>query len=212
MMGSPFQARRAILKRGLLSTVRQGLLLSSSLLNSLLSGVSLASGSLVLGGGSLVLGAGLVLNAVAAETPPASARPPQQLPITAQWCLSGQSRCIGLEVARTMQQQSFGMQRRPRLAQLRGMWFPYSTPTPVRFWMHLTPEPLDMIFVRDGRVLMVVAEARPCMHLPCPSYGPDTPVDGVVELAGGEAARLGIRAGTPVAISPLSRPLAAAGP
>ena len=197
MIRAPFQARRAILKRGLLSGV------------GLARGIGLATG-IGLASGSLALGAGLVLDAVAAETSPA--RPPQQLPISAQWCLSGPTRCIGLEVARTMQQQSFGMQRRPRLAPLRGMWFPYSTPTPVRFWMHLTPEPLDMIFVRDGRVLMVVAEARPCMHLPCPSYGPDAPVDGVVELAGGEAARLGIRAGTPVAISPLSRPLAAAGP
>jgi hypothetical protein len=185
MLHPPSQARRPYLNR------------------SLLSGAGLAIGA-------LALGTGLLPDAVAADTPPA--RPPQHLPITAQWCLSGQATCIGLEVARTMQQQSFGMQRRPRLAPLRGMWFPYSTPTPVRFWMHLTPEPLDMIFVRDGRVLMVVAEARPCMHLPCPSYGPDAPVDGVVELAGGEAARLGIRVGSPVAISPLSRPPAAAGP
>jgi uncharacterized membrane protein (UPF0127 family) len=66
--------------------------------------------------------------------------------------------------------------------------------------------------VREGRVLMVVAEARPCMHLPCPNFGPDAPVDGVVELAGGEAARLGIKAGTPIAIRPLSLPPAAAGP
>jgi uncharacterized membrane protein (UPF0127 family) len=143
-----------------------------------------------------------------------AARPPQQLPITAQWCLSGQPVCIGLEVARTPQQQSFGLQRRPRLAPLRGMWFPYSTPTPVRFWMHLTPEPLDMLFVRDGRVVTVVAQARPFMHLPCPSYGPGTPVDGVVELAGGEAARLGLKAGTPVTITPLplSRSPGAAAP
>ena len=152
---------------------------------------------------------GLVQGVAVAGLP---AAPPQQLPITAQWCLSSQPLCIGLEVARTMQQQSFGLQRRPRLAPLRGMWFPYSTPTPVRFWMHLTPEPLDMIFVRDGRVVTVVAEARPCMHLPCPSYGPGTPVDGVVELAGGEAARLGIGAGSPVTITTLSRPPAAAAP
>lgn len=161
-------------------------------------------------GHGLGAASGLSLGAVAADVPPA--RPPQQLPITAQWCLSDRPRCIGLEVARTLQQQSFGLQRRPRLAPLRGMWFPYSTPTPVRFWMHLTPEPLDMLFVRDGRVLLVVTEARPCMHLPCPSYGPDTPVDGVLELAGGEAARLGIRVGTPVAITNLGRPAATAAP
>lgn len=150
------------------------------------------------------------LGVTAAETP--APRPPQRLPITAQWCLNGQNQCIGLEVARTMQEQTFGLQRRPRLAPLRGMWFPYNTPTPVRFWMHLTPEPLDMLFVRDGRVLMVLPDVKPCMHLPCPNYGPDAPVDGVIEVAAGEAARLGINTGTPVVINALSRPLAAAGP
>lgn len=140
----------------------------------------------------------------------APAGPPQYLPISEQWCLSRPRRCIELEVARSQQQQIFGLQRRPRLAPLRGMWFPYSTPTPVRFWMHLTPEPLDMIFVREGRVQAIETMVKPCMQLPCPSYGPGVPVDGVIELAGGEAARLGIRAGTAVAITPLNRPRAAA--
>lgn len=143
----------------------------------------------------------------------AAAPPPQTLPISAQWCLTprsdAQGPCIGLEVARTTQQQSWGLQRRPRLAPLRGMWFPYSSPTPVRFWMHLTPEPLDMIFVHNRQVVMVVAEAQPCMRLPCRSYGPDGPVDGVIELAGGEAARLGISPGSPVVIQPLLKPLPA---
>jgi uncharacterized membrane protein (UPF0127 family) len=39
--------------------------------------------------------------------------------------------------------------------------------------------------------------------LPCPSYGSGDLVDGVVELGAGEAARLGIRVGTPVEIRSL---------
>ena len=148
-----------------------------------------------------------------AQTKPSQPnQPPQQLPLGAQWCLKTPTQCIALEVARTPQQQSFGLQRRPRLAPLRGMWFPYSTPTPALFWMHLTPEPLDMIFVGEGRVVAVVAQAKPCMRLPCRSYGPGVPVDGVVELAGGEAARLGITPGTPVQITDLNPQRPAAGP
>jgi uncharacterized membrane protein (UPF0127 family) len=75
------------------------------------------------------------------------------------------------------------------------MWFPYAMPSPLRFWMHRTPEPLDIIFLRQGRVIAIAA-AIPCMRLPCPTYGPDEPADGVVELAAGEAQRLGIRVGS----------------
>jgi uncharacterized membrane protein (UPF0127 family) len=44
------------------------------------------------------------------------------------------------------------------------------------------------------------------MNLPCRSYGPDTPVDGVLELAAGQAAMLGITVGTPVRIEQLPAP------
>jgi uncharacterized membrane protein (UPF0127 family) len=96
-----------------------------------------------------------------------------------------------------------GLQLRPPLPSLRGMWFPYTPPAVARFWMHRTPEPLDMLFIAGGRVIAVQRAARPCMNLPCRSYGPDTPVDGVLELAAGQAAELGITVGTPVRITPL---------
>jgi uncharacterized membrane protein (UPF0127 family) len=123
--------------------------------------------------------------------------PPQTLPVTARWCLEPAKGpvCIGLEVADTPQRQAWGLQMRPRLPALRGMWFPYAMPSPLRFWMHRTPEPLDIIFLRQGRVIAIAA-AIPCMRLPCPTYGPDEPADGVVELAAGEAQRLGIRVGS----------------
>ncbi len=97
-----------------------------------------------------------------------------------------------------------GLQMRPPLPPLRGMWFPYAPPAPARFWMHRTPEPLDMLFIRDGRVIALESSVPPCMHLPCPSYGPDTPVDGVLELGAGQAAALGITVGTSLRITPLA--------
>ena len=85
---------------------------------------------------------------------PALARPPQFLPIEARWCLPG-GRCIGLEVPRGERQFSFGLQLRPALPTLRGMWFDFGSPTLARFWMHRTPEPLDMLFIRDQRVVAI---------------------------------------------------------
>jgi len=157
---------------------------------------------------ALATGIGLT---IATTLPAIAAPPPQWLQATAQWCLpqTSPAACIALEVAGSPQQQSWGLQRRGPLPSLRGMWFPYSTPTPARFWMHLTPEPLDMVFIRNQQVIAVVPQAQPCMRLPCRSYGPGVPVDGVVELAGGEAARLGITVGTAAVVLPLVTPLPA---
>lgn len=139
----------------------------------------------------------------------APAAPPQYLPVTAEWCLPPdasrpQPTCIQLEVARSPLQQSWGLMGRPPLAPLRGMWFPYPEPTPLRFWMHRTPAPLDMLFLREGRVIAIEAAARPCPRLPCPSYGPSEPADGVVELGAGQAAALGLSVGSPAVIRPLA--------
>ena len=146
-------------------------------------------------------GAGLGLPAIGALlcgfTPP-----PQWLPVSAQWCLASK-RCIALEVADTPEKQSKGLQLRPSLPPLRGMWFPYSPPSLARFWMHRTPEPLDMLFVLGGRVVAIEAHTKPCLHLPCRSYGPDQAVDGVLELAAGQAAAQGIQVGSPVRIEPV---------
>jgi len=144
--------------------------------------------------------------------PTATPPPPQFLPIEARWCLEAPAPapspattppCIDLEVARTFQQQSWGLMKRPPLPPLRGMWFPYDQPQTLKFWMHHTPAPLDMLFLRGGRVIAIEAGAKPCPHLPCRSYGPDEPADGVVELAAGEAARLGLQVGAPARITPL---------
>lgn len=127
------------------------------------------------------------------------AAPPQQLPITAQWCVR-EDRCIALEVARTAEQQRIGLMQRPALPPLRGMWFPFERPQPLRFWMFNTLAPLDMVFLREGRVIAVEAQVPPCASLPCPSYGPVLPADGVIELGPGEAQRLGIAIGAQVTI------------
>ncbi|MCP9808035.1 DUF192 domain-containing protein [Cyanobium sp. HWJ4-Hawea] len=130
------------------------------------------------------------------------AAPPQYLPVEAQWCLA-KGPCIQLEVPNTPQQYAWGLQLRPPLSPLRGMWFRFEPAGVQRFWMHRTPEPLDILFVRNGQVLAIEAKVPPCMHLPCRSYGPDLPVDGVIELAAGRSQQLGIGIGSPVTIRPV---------
>ena len=152
--------------------------------------------------------------------------PPQHLPIEARWCPAGgppsgsgpqgprratatagpgarpspKAGCVALEVPRTWHQYTLGLQLRPPLPAGRGMWFAYRPAQVARFWMHRTPQPLDMVFVRNGRVIAIETAAAPCMRLPCPSYGPNEPVDGVLELAAGKASRYDLRVGSPLRV------------
>ncbi len=77
------------------------------------------------------------------------------------------------------------------------MWFRFLPAQAVGFWMHKCIVPLDLVFIRDGKVVEVKAQLPPCPRLPCPSYIPKEPVDGVIELQAGRAAALGIKAGSP---------------
>jgi len=117
---------------------------------------------------------------------------------------------IGLEVAQTPEEQARGLMYRPTLARDRGMLFTFDPPQIVTFFMKNVLIPLDIIFLKDGQVLEIAANVPPCTTSPCPLYFPavesaqasePTPVDQVIELRGGRAAELGLRAGDFVSIS-----------
>lgn len=104
-------------------------------------------------------------------------------------------RAIGLEVARTPQEQEIGLMFRTELPEDRGMLFPIEPARNVRFWMRNVLIELDMIFVREGVVQAIIPNVPPCLSENCPNYGPDVPVDGVIELRGGRAAQLELKVG-----------------
>ena len=132
---------------------------------------------------------------------------PQHLPITAKWCLP--QGCIGLEVPQTPQQYPTGLMQRPPLGPWRGMWFRFQPQQHVHFWMKDCIAPLDLVYVRDGRVQQIKANVPPCNAMPCPKYSSDAPVDGVIELRAGRAAELGLKPGSPAAPTPGSTGLGA---
>lgn len=104
-------------------------------------------------------------------------------------------RPIGLEVARTPQAQAIGLMYRTEIPDDRGMFFPIEPARNVSFWMRNVFVELDMIFLREGVVQAIIPNVPPCLTENCPSYGPDVPVDGAIELRGGMAAQLGLKVG-----------------
>jgi uncharacterized membrane protein (UPF0127 family) len=52
--------------------------------------------------------------------------------------------------------------------------------------------PLDMVFIQEGKIKAIENNVPPCTIDPCPVYGPDIPIDTVIELKGGRASELNL--------------------
>ncbi len=110
-------------------------------------------------------------------------------------CFKGE--CISVEIARTMDEQTRGLQGRESLADHTGMLFIFDTPQPYRFWMKDTLIPLDMIWLNSNQhVVYVSANVPPCKNMPCATYGPSVSAQYVLELNANSAAALGIKVGS----------------
>ncbi len=110
------------------------------------------------------------------------------------WIESGGARHrFRVELAETPAQHARGLMFRTDLAPDAGMLFDYGAPRHVSMWMKNTLVPLDMLFIAaDGEIVRIARWTTPLSLEPVPSPGP---VAGVLELRGGTADRLGLRAG-----------------
>ena len=105
----------------------------------------------------------------------------------------GKTHAFNVELATTPAERAQGLMFRRSLAPDAGMLFDFGRSEPVSMWMENTLIPLDMLFIAaDGRVVNIAQRAVPMDRTPIPSKGP---VKGVLELAGGTASRLGLKAG-----------------
>ncbi|AGT07879.1 hypothetical protein JCM7686_0770 [Paracoccus aminophilus JCM 7686] len=106
---------------------------------------------------------------------------------------------ISVEIADTEAERARGLMFREHLGEKEGMLFIYDSPRPVAFWMKNTVIPLDMVFLdARGVIRLIHSNARPHDETPIPGAAPgdDDPARlMVLELAGGEAARLGLEPG-----------------
>jgi uncharacterized protein len=131
------------------------------------------------------------------NTPSPDAGIAQNLPTQILRVVSGgKTHKFTVMMARTDAEQEVGMMWRLKVAPNHGMLFPLSSTRPAAFWMRNTLIPLDIIYIRkNGQIANIAANATPQSLRPIPSNGP---VNAVLEIAGGRAAALGIKAGDSV--------------
>ena len=98
-----------------------------------------------------------------------------------------------VEMATSVSQQERGLMFRKELASDAGMLFDFGDEGPRAFWMKNTLIPLDMLFIKaNGIVARIASNAKPLSEDSIPSY---EPVRAVLEIPGGRAAQLGLKAG-----------------
>ncbi len=139
----------------------------------------------------LALSLALVLG-LRAQTP----TPPQEIRIMRGTTDEELAR-FTVEIADEPAEQQRGLMERPTLAPEAGMLFIFPESMPRAFWMMNTWIALDMLFIDgDKRILNIQENAMPCQApRPCVSYPSAAPARYVLEIAGGRARALGIRAG-----------------
>ncbi len=100
---------------------------------------------------------------------------------------------FSVEVMRTPPELEKGLMFRTSMPADRGMLFDFHSEQSVMMWMKNTYIPLDMIFMdKTGKVVGIVANAKPMseqiLSVLAPTYA-------VLELNGGEAAKIGLKLG-----------------
>jgi len=109
-----------------------------------------------------------------------------------------------LEVAATPGARARGLAGRNEVPPGTGMLFVFPRPAPEPFWMKGCRVSLDIAWLdRDGRVVHLEEGLPPCREEPCPTWAPDRPASYVIEVAAGEARRLGLVPGAVVLLAPL---------
>ena len=99
---------------------------------------------------------------------------------------------LDVQIADTSDERQTGLMGRESLSPYDGMAFLWEEPVVSSFWMKDTLIPLSIAFWDD---------MDPCTQDPCPSYGPDEPFVGAVEVDRGALEERGVTVGDRVELT-----------
>ena len=104
---------------------------------------------------------------------------------------------IAVEVAQSAQEQARGLGGRSSLSKGRGMLFPFNAAKPRVFWMKGMLIPLDILWIREGKIVAIDANVAPPRSHEAPAILSHV-ADLVLEVPAGFVQEVGIRIGQSV--------------
>lgn len=108
---------------------------------------------------------------------------------------------VATEIARTFEQKARGLGGRDALAWGHGMLFPYERPDFLSFWMKDMRFSIDIVWIRDGRIVEIAHQVPWSPEGPGPTLRPRELADAVLEVPAGYAQAHGWRRGDRVEVS-----------
>jgi len=109
-------------------------------------------------------------------------------------------RRVAVEIADTPQKQALGLGERDHLPWGHGMFFPYERPGFRSFWMKGMRFSIDIIWMRDGRIVQIDANVPFEEGGNGPTLQPRSLIDAVLEVPAGYVTAHGWRKGDRVLI------------
>ena len=111
---------------------------------------------------------------------------------------------IPVEIADSSAEQQKGLGERDRLAWGTGMYFPYAKPAFVAFWMKGMRFAIDIVFLREGRIVEIHPQVPFEPGGNGPTIRPRSLADAVLEVPAGYAAASGWQVGDRVGFARVS--------
>jgi uncharacterized protein len=112
---------------------------------------------------------------------------------------------LPVELAESRAEQEKGLGERDALAWGTGMYFPYARPGFFTFWMKGMRFPIDIVYVREGRIVEIFPQVPFEKGGNGPTIRPSSLADGVIEVPAGYAAVSGWQVGDRVRLERLNR-------
>lgn len=106
--------------------------------------------------------------------------------------IAGEAMKVEVEIAQTDEERAIGLMNRKSMAEMHGMLFVWPEARHNVFWMKDTLIPLDMMFIKDGKVVAIAPMAKPMDETP---VDPGLDSDRVLEMNGGWASAHGVTLG-----------------
>lgn len=112
-----------------------------------------------------------------------------------------------IDVAKTPKDKEIGLSSKKSIPTDYGMYFPFDKPDYYAFWMKNMSFPIDIIFLRENKIVTIFADVTPptTSNDNLPLYQPDEPATAVLEITAGLSKKYGFVKGDTITFKNLPK-------